>query len=231
LENPSQSLSIFVDSGSTDNTKSILNTYKKKFNNRVRIITFLKKGVSAAFNKGIERTRGEYIIFLNSDDFFYDEKVLQNTYRFLIKHNNFDWIYGKIRVIEEDGKDIGTFPTKKIFQISSNFILKFVNFIPHQAVFMKKEVFEKYGSFDTSLKVNMDTDLWLRIGSKTNWEFFNRIISNYMLRNDSLTSSVNNKKIAFTTLEKVKRRYLNCFEFFFAKIGDWLILRFNKNYR
>jgi len=222
---------IFIDGGSTDDTKRILNVYKKDRVNRASITTSLKRGVSLAFNKGIKMSRGKYLIFLNSDDYFYDYNVLRDSYNFLTKYNHLDWIYGKINVIEEDGKPVGIFPTKKIFQISNNFILKFISFIPHQAVFMKKEVFNKYGGFDTSLKVNMDTDLWLRIGPKTKWVFFDRNISNYTLRSDSLTSGIKNKKIGFETLEKVKLRYLSWPEKFLAKIVDYLIFKHNKIYR
>jgi hypothetical protein len=56
-------------------------------------------------------------------------------------------------------------------------------------------------------------------------------VSNYTLRSDSLTSGIKNKNMGFKTLEKVKARYLNRPEMFFAKIGDWLIAEYNKTYR
>jgi glycosyltransferase involved in cell wall biosynthesis len=221
---------IIIDGESTDNTVEIVKKSSKN-NSKIKLFSYPPKGISNAFNLGIKHARGKYIMFLNSDDYFHDDKVLQDSYRFLTTHDSLDWIYGKIDVVEENGRLVGVFPTKKIFQISSNFILKFINFIPHQAVFIKKDVFEKYGGFDTSLKVNMDTDLWLRIAPKTNWNFFDRIVSNYTLRSDSLTSDIRNRDIGLKTLRKVKARYLNRFELFFAKIGDWLTGKYNKTYR
>ena len=94
--------------------------------NKVKIIIYLKKGVSSAFNKGIENATGKYLIFLNSDDYFYDNKVLKDSYDFLTANENLDWIYGKINTVEVNDKSTGVFPTKKIFQISSRFLLKFI---------------------------------------------------------------------------------------------------------
>jgi glycosyltransferase involved in cell wall biosynthesis len=222
---------VFIDGGSKDRTREIINTYEKKSDAKVKLIVDLKKGVSVAFNRGIKEAGGKYLIFLNSDDYFFDNNVLRDAYNYLQENADVDWIYGKINLVEIDGKSAGVFPTKKIFQTSNNFILKFINYIPHQAVFIKKEVFEKYGNFDTSLKVNMDTDLWLRIAPCTKWKFLDRIVSSYTLRSDSLTSGIKNKATGLRTLEKVKARYLNRFELFFAKIGDQLVAGRNKTYR
>jgi glycosyltransferase involved in cell wall biosynthesis len=222
---------IVVDGASIDDTLKILKSYKKGHGEKVRLFTLSKLGVSAAFNKGIREARGEYLFFLNSDDYFYDNKVLKDVEEFLRINSELDWIYGKISVVEENGGRVGIFPNWKIFQISSNFILKFINFIPHQAVFMKRQVFKKYGNFDTTLMVNMDTDLWLRVAPITNWKFFDRIVSNYTLRRDSLSSSAKNKDLSIKTLEKVKARYLNPFELFFARIADRIIAVANKTYR
>lgn len=58
---------ICVDDGSTDNSLDILNEYAKK-DSRIKIYTQNNKGAGTARNKGIEKSNGEYIIFLDSDD-------------------------------------------------------------------------------------------------------------------------------------------------------------------
>jgi hypothetical protein len=180
---------------------------------------------------GIEKSKGKYLIFLNSDDYFYDKNVLNDVYRYLSDKHDLDWIYGKINVVEENGKKVGTFPLKKIFQQANSYLLKFVNFIPHQSVFIKKQVFNYFGNFDSRLKLNMDTDLFLRISPKTKWSFFDRVISNYTLRSSSLSSDRNNKKLALRILDRVQKRYLTQGEQFFAKIVGRLVSIFNKTYR
>ena len=67
---------ICVDDGSTDHTLDILKEYQKK-DSRVRIVTENNAGPSIARNKGLSRARGEFVIFLDADDFF--EPTLLST--------------------------------------------------------------------------------------------------------------------------------------------------------
>ena len=60
---------ICIDDGSTDPTLSVLKEYQK-LDGRVRLVTENNAGVSVARNKGLVRARGEYVIFLDADDFF-----------------------------------------------------------------------------------------------------------------------------------------------------------------
>ena len=60
---------ICVDDGSTDNSPNILREYAES-DNRIQIITQANAGPGAARNTGLSRARGEYLIFLDSDDWF-----------------------------------------------------------------------------------------------------------------------------------------------------------------
>lgn len=59
---------ILVNDGSNDNTEKICNEYKKKYN-YIKLINQKNSGVSAARNKGLEKSVGKYITFVDSDDF------------------------------------------------------------------------------------------------------------------------------------------------------------------
>ena len=69
---------ICIDDGSTDHSLDILKEYQKK-DERVRIITENNAGASTARNKGISRVRGEYMMFLDADD-FYEPELLEVMY-------------------------------------------------------------------------------------------------------------------------------------------------------
>lgn len=69
---------ICVDDGSTDRSLDILKEYQKG-DSRVRIVTQNNAGPSIARNKGLSRSRGEYVIFLDADD-FYEATLLEKLY-------------------------------------------------------------------------------------------------------------------------------------------------------
>ena len=69
---------ICVDDGSTDHTLDILKEYQAK-DSRIRIVTENNAGPAAARNKGLARIRGEYVIFLDADDFF-NPQLLEKLY-------------------------------------------------------------------------------------------------------------------------------------------------------
>jgi glycosyltransferase involved in cell wall biosynthesis len=226
---------IFVDGFSNDNTISIIKEYQSWFSGKVKIFQLKPKGISNAMNEGIRRSSGDYLIHLHSDDSFYDKKVLTDVSDF-VRGNDFDWLYGKINVVETNGASVGIFPKKWLWKQNNKcrwgrYLLKFYNFIPHQAVFIKKEIFEKYGYFDEALESAMDPDLWLRIKDKTKWGFYDRIISNYCLRSASQSANLNKKETNKINYARVQSAHLGRWEMKFAGILNRIIEKKNKNFR
>ena len=74
-----------IDDGSTDNTLEILKEYQQ-LDERVRIITENNAGPSIARNKGLSRCRGQYVCFLDADD-FYEPTLLERLYQLCVKHD------------------------------------------------------------------------------------------------------------------------------------------------
>lgn len=70
---------ILIDDGSTDDSFKICSNFEQK-NNNVKVITQKNQGVSAARNKGIDTSLGEYILFLDADDF-----LLENSLERVVK--------------------------------------------------------------------------------------------------------------------------------------------------
>lgn len=87
---------IVVNDGSIDNTMQVLNIYKEKFNNvgrEIKIIEQDNSGVSVARNKGIKEAKGEYIAFLDADDYLKNNMV-EVLYSYLLKKKYDCIIYG-----------------------------------------------------------------------------------------------------------------------------------------
>lgn len=193
---------IIVDGGSTDKTLS----YIPK-NSRVYVQK--SRGISGAMNEGIQHARGKYVYFLHSDDYFYDKNVLCDLYAYLSADPEVDWVYGQINTIESSGESIGYFPTQKVFQIGWKYLLKFVNYIPHQAVFIKRSIYRKYGYFSTNLAANMDYDYWLRICAGTKWKYVDRVVANYRIHTAATSSSRSKYSQNQKELGSIQDRYLS----------------------
>jgi len=225
---------VFIDGFSKDKTVEIIEAYKKEMGDKIKFVQTDPKGISNAMNEGIKQASGDYVIHLHSDDSFFDSKVLEDVSNFLIG-KDLDWIYGKISVVEENGKAIGLFPRRKLWQLGDSILgknlLKFFNFIPHQAVFIKRDVFTRFGYFDETISSAMDPDLWLRIKNKTKWSFFDRIVSNYCVHSGAESSNLKNKEKNRKNYLLVQRRYLSWLEIVIAQIVNFLIERGNKNLR
>lgn len=227
---------IFIDGFSEDKTLEFIQKYQREFPERVRLFQTQPKGISNAMNVGIERSMGDYVIHLHSDDSLYDNQILKDVDYFL-SLQDVDWIYGKIQVTEIDGDPVGIFPKRKIWQKTRieqrvySYMLNFFNFIPHQSVFIRRQIFERFGYFDETLKSAMDPDLWLRIKDKTKWIFFDRIISNYCVRPDSQSASSKNAQLNSLNYESVQKRYLNRVELILANLINHFLNKRNNNLR
>jgi len=177
---------VFIDGFSTDKTIEIIKNYQKEFSDKVKIFQFAPKGISNAMNRGVENSNGDYLIHLHSDDSFYDEKVLSKISALIKNNNNPDWIYGKANFIDIATEKSRIIPHRKIYQKIRFWLLLITNYIPHQSVFVKKQVFNKFGLFEETYKNSMDYEMWLRLSkNKIKSLFVNEIICNFTVRKDS----------------------------------------------
>lgn len=87
---------IVVDDGSSDNTEEILNPYI--INKEIRYFKHSKnKGQAEARNKGIENVKGEYIAYLDSDNYLY-RNWLEEINHYFHNNKNITWIYPRLNI-------------------------------------------------------------------------------------------------------------------------------------
>ena len=72
---------ICVNDGSTDDSAAILEKYALKYPNIIKVITQENQGLGGARNKGNAWAQGEYVTYLDSDDY-----IIDNAYRYLLEH-------------------------------------------------------------------------------------------------------------------------------------------------
>ena len=150
---------VVIDDGSEDNTQELLETYK----NEITVLRQENKGVSAARNKGIRQSRGEFIALLDSDD-AWDKKKISCQMEFFKDHPE-ALICQTQEIWIRNGKKVNPKvkhkkPSGMIFEPSLDLCL-----VSPSAVMMKRQLFDMKGYFNEKLLVCEDYDLWLRVSS------------------------------------------------------------------
>jgi hypothetical protein len=131
-------------------------------------------------NKGIEKATGDIVGIINSDDWYETDAVEKIVNCF--KASEAELVYGKIRTIYPDGtrQCSEKVPINKIW---SHMV------IPHPSVFVKREVYERYGKFSTRYDIAADYELLLRFYSeKVRFEYIDEIIANFLYGGISTTN-------------------------------------------
>jgi glycosyltransferase involved in cell wall biosynthesis len=146
---------IFVDGGSTDDTLKQIRALQRPY----RLIENVRGGVSRAMNEGMRIATGDVIAHLHSDDYYLRPDVLSIVAGHLEKSGR-GWLFGRTKPIVNGVLRSEDYVAPRYSYAK---LLK-GNFIPHPATFVRRELMQRAGGFDTSLKYAMDYDLWLRLG-------------------------------------------------------------------
>ncbi len=151
---------IIVDNMSSDATLSIvkkLYSESGKFDT-LKIISEKDNGIADAFNKGIKNSSGDIIAILNSDDWYYNENVLQKVVEafsnpnVLFVHGDIffeDFVYGSNR--------------RKPLLCSIEKAMPY----NHPTMFFRKTVYQGFGTYDVNFRYAMDYELFCRIFKKS----------------------------------------------------------------
>jgi len=171
---------LIFDDGSTDETPEILSGYT----GRVAWESQTNIGQTATINKGWERSRGEIITWLNSDDTYLPGAV-SKAVDYFQKHPGVDIVYGDTLLTKADGS-----PIERMKAAEFNYhelVAKCHNPIPQPSAFIRRSVMEDVGLLDPSYYYFMDWDFWLRAGIDHSIAYFPELLSTYRLHEASKT--------------------------------------------
>ena len=148
---------IIIDGGSTDGTLEKIRSYGNKID---LLISEPDRGIFDAMNKGLYNATGEVIAFLNSDDFYADNQVIDRVVAAL-QDDTVDAVFGDLHYVYSDN-------TSRVFRVWKSGVYKQGSFLygwmpPHPAFFAKRTVYERYGKFNTEFKIAADYELLLRL--------------------------------------------------------------------
>jgi len=212
---------IIVDGNSTDNTTAIIKKHGDKIS---KWISEPDKGLYDAMNKGIALATGDLIGILNSDDTFYNVKVIEEIAAFHV-NNCIEASVGNIIQHNVKGKTIRIYSSKHWNPEK----LKIGFMPPHPSIFFKRELFSKFGYYDLGFKIGADYELITRFFMKDNisWKY-SGITTTAMLVGGLSSSGTSSYKLI--TIEIQKALIMNGILFspfkikmrFFWKIIDFL---------
>lgn len=152
---------IIVDGESTDSTISIIKEYEPKFHGKLKWFSEKDNGLYEAMNKGIVKSTGDIVGFINSDDLLASCDAIEKIVNLFVKHQ-VDCIYANLYYVERNNTD----------RIVRNWVcgekLPFSRgwHPAHPTFYLKKEVYNKYGVFDLNYKLGADFELMLRFIEK-----------------------------------------------------------------
>ena len=182
---------IICDNQSIDNTIKIVNKFQIK-NKKIKLIIREDSGVADALNFGFENSCGDIFCWLNSDDYYFDNNVLQDVEK---KIKNHDYLAGNFINVDENDELIKDFyafiPFKKVKK------LFFYNQIFTGAFFFKNYTFKK---FDTNLKFTFEYDLLFFLFKNYNGIYLDKFLACFRILPYALSSNKKELKEEFFQL-------------------------------
>jgi len=226
---------LIVDDGSSDNTKEIVETFKKQANFPIRYIYQENGGKHRAFNRGVKEADGEFFLTADSDDYFLENALeILKKYWDLIPLNEKDQFSAVTGLcIDQNGNIIGNKYPKDIFD-SNSFETTFVYKIKGEKWgFQKTDVLKEFPfkEFDGE-KFIAESSVWFAISKKYKTRYINKPLRIYAINNDSLSADTvalrvkNPKGVLFTYVQEFNlpiplkfriKSMINCIRFSFYK--------------
>ncbi len=163
---------IIIDGGSTDASASYLKENQSSF---AYSCSEIDKGIYDAQNKGIAKSTGKYLLFLNAGDTLNTNQVVDEFIKHATKSDK-GIVYGNSMIISPSGAEKLLTPPAKL---DLNFWYR--NTLNHQAVFIKKNLFDVYGLYNMNFKICADFEFFLKLFVKesASFEYLPLTICNY----------------------------------------------------
>lgn len=185
---------IVVDDGSTDNSKDIIQRYIKKID-KLTYIHQKNSGLpAAARNTGIQKAKGEWIVFLDSDDFIFPNK-LEETKKIINKNLKDVIVIGHWETNYTNDKPVKVNKFRQLDPTNQHEDLLFNgNALSPSSVAIKASALKELGGF--SIKKEYfgieDYDMWLRASLIGNLFMIDKSLAGYDLGDDSISNNIEN---------------------------------------
>ena len=185
---------IVIDGKSIDGTVQIIQQYEKRFAEKsvlFRWVSEKDKGLYDAINKGIAMSTGDVIGILNSDDILAVPDALAKIVD-TFERDGCDAVYSDLYIMDPENMSM----PNRVF-IAGKRSYKMGWYPPHPTLYVRKEIYEKYGNYSLKYKIVSDYDFMLRIMKDGIQMFYIPEVLVYMRAGGVSTHSLQSYKKSF----------------------------------
>ncbi|MEI8040395.1 MAG: glycosyltransferase [Verrucomicrobiota bacterium] len=201
---------IVVDDGSTDETPEVIGRYLA--DPRFKSVRQPNTGLPGARNRGIAESAGDYLCFLDSDDYYGPVKVARQA-ALLDADPEIGFVYCDITTMDDTGQPVPEqFSIAKLQrELSGNLFTSLMlgGFFPPHTVMIRRAVLDQVGAFDPDLGGHADYEFWLRVsGAGFKAVFLPETLACYRTHADSMSKDGQHMgETRLATFRKMVRMY------------------------
>ena len=150
---------IIVDGASNDGSLEIIKHYASLYPQKIRYISEPDRGVYNAINKGIKMSSGDVIGLLHGNDTFSSTSIVEKVAE-AMRDGDTPFIYGDVKYTRVGSDKVVRYYSSQQFTIE-----KLLQGIapPHPSLYMRRDLFEKYGLYKEDYLIGADFDMFLRL--------------------------------------------------------------------
>jgi glycosyltransferase involved in cell wall biosynthesis len=178
---------IVVNDGSTDNTRQVLAGYGEA----IRVIDQDNRGMSAARNVAIRAARGEYIAFLDADDWWHSEKLARQV-DLMESHPELGFSSTAAQVMDMQGKALNLWRCRErgMRMLETLFAENAAIAGGCSAVVVRRRLLDETGLFDENLRGFEDPDLWIRLAARSGYACIDEPLAFILRREKSVSRNL-----------------------------------------
>ena len=157
---------LIIDGGSTDSTVDIIKEYSTRSTRSTRLtfkwLSERDQGMYDAINKGIKMATGDVVGILNADDVLESPDTLAHVvecFNCVERAERLDAVYADIRFVKDDLETTVRYYSAKHWK---PWMLQWGKMPPHPSVYIRRELFEKYGVYKLGYDIAADYELLIR---------------------------------------------------------------------
>jgi glycosyltransferase involved in cell wall biosynthesis len=226
---------VVIDDGSTDNSRDIVRPFLT--DGRVEYHYQSNQGQTVAKNAGLARATGEYVCFLDGDNYWEPGKLARQLEVFSMLPDTYGIVYTDQLYVDERGTVTGR-PTLATYSGRISDQLLFDNFVTFNTAMVRRRCFEEMGPFDESLQRSIDYELWLRFSTRYEFQYIPEITCYYRRWSGQMSQDLrrryavamfimdrfleqNPKLVGADVVRSARRNAYRARGGYFASLGDW----------